>query len=431
MSSPKIKGIVPEPGFVHEVRRVLRHLYDPVALQRSPLPALLALSRNEGPSDLQRIIAEAIQALRPRSSMSPQASAWRVYRTLSDRYIDQFSQREVATGLGLGIRQMKRQESLALRALADYLWSHYDLQTKWPHSVAAAHQAGEAATPGAGGASSQEQELEWLERSSLSEAAEVDGVLESLLRVVAQLAASLSVSLECTTPPPLPRLAVQLTPMRQAILNVMTAAIHAAPGGRVEVRTESVRREVSIRVQSIAAQASTCALPKNHIDNLEIARQLIGLSGGSLEVHIEPDGLLAFSARLTLPAAGQATVLVVDDNVDTLQLFQRYLVGSRYPFLGVRDPEQALAMAAELGPQIIVLDVMLPGVDGWELLGRLRAHPKTRSIPVIVCTIVLQEQLALSLGAAGFLHKPVSREALLAALDRQLGQPPPGSLSAL
>jgi CheY-like chemotaxis protein len=88
--------------------------------------------------------------------------------------------------------------------------------------------------------------------------------------------------------------------------------------------------------------------------------------------------------------------------------------------VGTPDPEQALLLAEAESPEIIVLDVMLPDTDGWELLGRLRAHPLTRQTPVIVCTILPQEQLALALGAAAFLSKPISRPALLAALDQQM-----------
>jgi len=72
-------------------------------------------------------------------------------------------------------------------------------------------------------------------------------------------------------------------------------------------------------------------------------------------------------------------------------------------------------------PQIIVLDVMMPQTDGWRVLSRLRQHPLTSNIPVIVCTILAQEALALSLGANAFLRKPVTRQAFLAALDRQVG----------
>ena len=74
-------------------------------------------------------------------------------------------------------------------------------------------------------------------------------------------------------------------------------------------------------------------------------------------------------------------------------------------------------------PRIVLLDVMLPGVDGWELLGRLREHPDLRDLPIVVCTILPMEQFALALGAAAFIRKPVSQEALLTVLDR-LSAPP-------
>ena len=77
-------------------------------------------------------------------------------------------------------------------------------------------------------------------------------------------------------------------------------------------------------------------------------------------------------------------------------------------------------MADKISPQIIVLDVMMPHVDGWEILGRLRQHPVTGQIPIIVCTILAQEELALSLGASSFIRKPITRQAFLAALDHQI-----------
>ena len=61
-------------------------------------------------------------------------------------------------------------------------------------------------------------------------------------------------------------------------------------------------------------------------------------------------------------------------------------------------------------------------IDGWEMLGRLREHPQLEGIPILVCTILPQDKLALTLGAAGFVSKPVNRESLLEALNRQLAQ---------
>jgi len=77
-----------------------------------------------------------------------------------------------------------------------------------------------------------------------------------------------------------------------------------------------------------------------------------------------------------------------------------------------------LPLAGEIRPAAIIVDIMLPGVDGWELLGRLRENPKLGSVPVIISTILPYEQLASALGAAEFLPKPVSRKVLLSALDR-------------
>jgi CheY-like chemotaxis protein len=75
-----------------------------------------------------------------------------------------------------------------------------------------------------------------------------------------------------------------------------------------------------------------------------------------------------------------------------------------------------------VGPDIIVLDVMLPDVDGWELLMRLHEDPTTRSTPIIICTVVKEEDLALSLGAARYLTKPVRPREFIQALDQLLLQ---------
>ena len=74
-------------------------------------------------------------------------------------------------------------------------------------------------------------------------------------------------------------------------------------------------------------------------------------------------------------------------------------------------------MVEKHSPRGIVLDVMMPEVDGWQMLGRLRRHPVTGHIPILICSIVSQEELAFSLGARGFLRKPVTRKNLLDALE--------------
>jgi CheY-like chemotaxis protein len=109
----------------------------------------------------------------------------------------------------------------------------------------------------------------------------------------------------------------------------------------------------------------------------------------------------------------------VDDNEDSLQLFKRYSAGSRYELVCTRDTDKVLELVESIHPRIIVLDIMMPKENGWMVLSRLRQHPQSAETPIIICTILPQEKLALSLGANAFLKKPVSRQAFLQALDQQ------------
>jgi len=417
-------GWAAKSSFVRDLHNALRHLYDPIALRHNPLLGLLDLEPQENPLlALRHLLLAAIEALKPDPDTPSQANAWRVYQILYERYAEQFSQEEVAVHLALGTRQLRRQETLALRVLADYLWGHYGLQDKATPMDQPAPHTSDAPLPSQGATPSREQELEWL-KSYPSEPLHVASLIQPVLRTITPLAEALQVSIECALPGNLPQLVAQPIAIRQALSNIVTAAIHAVPGGRVHVSAQSRSAAVAIAVQSFASgrllgKGDALAQTADDLDNLEIARRIAGFFGGSVEVSVSAGGGQVWAAQLTLPAASEVTVLIVDDNADTLQLLQRYLEGTRYRFAGISDPQQALPLAEEVAPSIIVLDVMLPGLDGWELLGRLREHPRTRDVPVIVCSILAQEQLALALGAAAFLRKPVSRDMFLAALAKQ------------
>jgi len=113
-------------------------------------------------------------------------------------------------------------------------------------------------------------------------------------------------------------------------------------------------------------------------------------------------------------------VLIVDDNMGLINLLQRYLVNHACRVIGAQSGAEGLRLAQELRPAVILLDVMMPGMHGWDVLQRLHNDPHTADIPVIVCSVLPNPDLALSLGAALFLPKPVRQEDVLNAL-RQLG----------
>ena len=83
--------------------------------------------------------------------------------------------------------------------------------------------------------------------------------------------------------------------------------------------------------------------------------------------------------------------------------------------------QQALEIAGRQQPRLIILDVMMPHQDGWEILGALQENPVTATLPVIVCSVLKEAELALALGACDYITKPVSQTQLLTVLQRWLG----------
>jgi CheY-like chemotaxis protein len=132
------------------------------------------------------------------------------------------------------------------------------------------------------------------------------------------------------------------------------------------------------------------------------------LASESVSIQIDKDSDHAY-LRVTAPSAGRITVLAVDDNPDMVHFYRRSTAGTRYHIVHSAQGEEASSIIATTESDIIMLDVMLPDIDGWRLLMRLCEDPVTRSIPTIVCSVVKDEELALSLGAARYPAKPVRR----------------------
>ena len=115
---------------------------------------------------------------------------------------------------------------------------------------------------------------------------------------------------------------------------------------------------------------------------------------------------------------GQKVVLCVEDDEGVITLFRRYLSKEGYRVVGLTDSAVAVERARQLKPFAITLDVMMPAKDGWQVIQELKSNPDTRHIPVIMCTIVAEEEYGLSLGASDYLVKPILEQELLTALER-------------
>ena len=101
------------------------------------------------------------------------------------------------------------------------------------------------------------------------------------------------------------------------------------------------------------------------------------------------------------------TVLVVEDNPDLNALWQRYLNLMGCHVVSARRGEEALALAQESELSAVILDIMLPGMDGWQVLQALKKKGRTRQVPVVMCSALDGQARSVSEGAEGYLRKPV------------------------
>lgn len=394
--------------FLQHLREALSALYDPAALRRNPLRRRLGSGEGaSNPTALRDLLIEAIESLRPTNDTPGQARAWRIYDLLYYRFVQQFGPDEVADQLGLSARHLRREQHAALEALAARLQERYPVAGP-PEPLAEDDETGRQ----------WRQELAWLQDVQPEQGVNLHEGLPAVVALVTPLAQQHQVVLDLQLDSQPLEVAMHPVALRQLLLSVLDAAIHAGAHGRVLVTAQTEAAEIAVEIVCETG-AAACGSPD--AAELRMTRRLARLCGCVVDVSTAAG---RFATHLLLPAVGRLPVLLIDDNLDTLELLRRYTAGTRYQMLVTRDPDQALGLAQQITPQIIVLDVMMPQVDGWEVLGRLRQHPRTGRIPVVICSILAQEELALTLGASGFVQKPVTRQDFLAALDRlsPLGQ---------
>ncbi len=146
---------------------------------------------------------------------------------------------------------------------------------------------------------------------------------------------------------------------------------------------------------------------------MDVCKQLMAALGGAFAVAKGAD---YWEARLQWPAKEPHVLLVIDDNESLAVLFRRYLTGHNWQVLGATNGAEVRHIIAHTRPTVIVLDVMMPGEDGWELLMALKSNDHARNIPVIICSVLNEPRLAVELGANGYLQKPVNQPALVQLL---------------
>ncbi len=395
--------------FLSLTRSAYEHLYDLIYLRTHPLLGYLPASAGRDTSEqawqLHHFLLETIQELDPGPKAPVFSREWRRYRLLTRHFEDGLDPQEIAKELNISRRQYYREYSTAMETLAIILADRLALS--------------QAEVPGAVETAGVQQVEELAARQEIlrSEAAralaesctvELSEIIFGAQQLVKGILQAQRLSVHVDLPPDLPAVAANPGLLRQLLLSwlgFLGKESHDATLS-IQAQVQEDRVELSLALQPPKKFAAPIPQPWDEIAAL-----------GNFSIHFDPGG----KARLFwlyLPVANKRTILTIDDNIDIQELYKRYLNANQFHVVAETDARRASELAIQWQPFAILLDLMMPGTDGWDTLQTLTNTPETRSIPVIVCSILPQKELALSLGAAGFLQKPISQNALIEALER-------------
>jgi len=396
--APHPEQTSPPGEFIEAVKEALSHIYDLEYLQTHPLKIEETPSRSfqlTGET-LRRELAVAVEALNPGPGTPFQAPQARSYNIIRLRYVQGLTIQRTADDLGLSVRQAYRDLRRGEKSIAIVLWTREDRRDE---TTASAAQL-----------SSFKTEMARLEYHS--HAVDLQNVLEQALTAVKSLGQQKGVACEILPPNDPVVLSTDPVVARQVMISLLSHTIQQAvpPSVYLRLTSEAQYALLDVRYDVIPVQADQPAV------NIIITQLADRLGWGiSYTEHIGGTRTI----KLEMMARGP-TVLVIDDNEGLVTLITRFLTDQECRVAAAHDGEEGLRLAQEIKPDAIILDVMMPRMDGWELLQRLRSADETAQIPVIICSVTDDPGLAYSLGASLFLPKPINRSAIVSSL-RSLG----------
>jgi signal transduction histidine kinase/CheY-like chemotaxis protein len=254
-----------------------------------------------------------------------------------------------------------------------------------------------------------------------------------------------------------PLLYADLTKARQSLLNLLSNAAKFTDNGLITLTVDmtSINQTPHIRFavsdtgigmdaeqlkklfkEFTQADSSTTRKYGGTGLGLALSRRFCQMMGGDITVISEVGKGSTFT--IVLPTTGQAspasepfeqplastetmqTILVIDDDAATRELLARTLAREGLRVVAASSGEEGLSKARELRPNLITLDVLLGGIDGWSVLNNLKADPQLASIPVIMLTIMEDRAAGFALGATDYLTKPVDRQRLIELIHRHM-----------
>jgi signal transduction histidine kinase/CheY-like chemotaxis protein len=284
---------------------------------------------------------------------------------------------------------------------------------------------------------------------------EIEPIIKTVMSTAIALVKDKNVTLHQELPDNLPTIWADSTRIRQVVLNLISNACKFTDEGavtaRVEVDKESVILSVSDTGIGIPAEliptifeeftqvdASTTRKAGGTGLGLPISRHFIEMHEGKIWVESEVGKGSTFSFYIPikppqaygpdqeddrllddgLHEAHRRLIIAIDDDPSVITLYQRFLEKQNYEVVGINQTENVIPKIKEYTPSAILLDVVLPGKDGWAILKDLKDDSFTKDIPVIMCSIISDKNRGFSLGAADYLTKPIAEDKLIGALKQ-------------
>jgi len=388
--------------FEAQLQNTLNHYYNPLFHPEEQVFELLEIQASQGMEVIRQVLRMHIEEMKPDVAIPSDTPSRRFFEVLNYRYLASISQDETAFQLGMTPRNLRRIQQRAVYALAQRIWN--------------AHQARDQLAKQQAGSASLTipdhlpilRELEVLQLNSPGAVADLAESLERVQAISLAVVNAQKIELEIVKPETQLTVSVHPSILDQILLATVEQLRKQSDGGIIRIKASLQGKLAEIEIISTQNMSD---LP--YMTTVS-AIEMLKLVGGTQSIEQERRQV---RVSFRFPAVSNIPILLIDDNPDFFHLFRRYTLRTRYIMHNIREGAQLRKAVAEFHPQIIILDVLLPDVDGWQLLIDLQNPLLGQSIPVIVCTALGQKDLAHSLGARAYLPKPVSREEFLRTLD--------------
>jgi signal transduction histidine kinase/CheY-like chemotaxis protein len=281
---------------------------------------------------------------------------------------------------------------------------------------------------------------------------EIGNVVKSAVNTASGLIKGKPVQLVTQVEPDLPIIKGDEMRLNQILTNLLGNAVKFTEKGSITIKadlnhTEDNSEEILITVEDtgigIAPEDQGKLFQRfSQVDDsptrrtggtglgLSIARSLVELHGGRIGL-LRSETNLGSTFFFTIPVIrepavqvtevlppGENIILSIDDDPQVITLYERFLKPYGYEVVALTNPALAVERARELKPFAITLDIMMPDKDGWQVLSELKKDDETKDIPVMICSILQEEEKGFNLGASEYLVKPFLHDDLANAIKR-------------